>query len=174
MKVIFETERLIFREIAEADDSDMYELDADPEVQRYLGNKPITTLQEAQQNIAFIRNQYAENGIGRWAVVEKGTNSFIGWAGFKLIRVETNRRINYYDLGYRLMPRYWGKGYATEIAKSCVSYGFQTMKLGKITAIADANNRASQAVLEKAGFNLLEQFSYEGLPHFWFEIENNL
>nr|WP_240768670.1 GNAT family N-acetyltransferase [Olivibacter sp. XZL3] len=81
----------------------MYELDSDPEVHKYLGNNPIKDKDQVPGIIDFIRKQYIEHGIGRWAVVDKQTNDFIGWAGLKYITEETNGQKNYYDLGYRLI-----------------------------------------------------------------------
>lgn len=86
MKIFAETERLLLREFLATDAPGMFALDSDPIVHRYLGNKPAQTIGQSHETIAFIRKHYVENGIGRWAVVEKSTNQFIGWAGLKLVR----------------------------------------------------------------------------------------
>jgi ribosomal-protein-alanine N-acetyltransferase len=172
MNIILQTSRLYLREIEITDVHGMFELDSDPLVQRYVGNKTISSIGEAMRNIEFIRTQYLENGIGRWAVIEQDTHAFVGWAGFKLITVQTNKQNNYFDLGYRLIRKHWGKGYATELAKGCVNYGFQTLMLKEIFAIADEENIASRRVLEKAGLKSTETFLYEGVPHLWFKISN--
>jgi ribosomal-protein-alanine N-acetyltransferase len=77
MQVFLETDRLIIREILPSDEVGMFELDSDPEVHKYLGNKPITNLEQARLNIEFIRQQYKDNGIGRWAVIEKESKSLL-------------------------------------------------------------------------------------------------
>jgi ribosomal-protein-alanine N-acetyltransferase len=84
MKIHIETQRLLIREIRDEDVNGIFELDTDPEVHKYLGNKPITSMEQAATLIKFIQQQYRENGIGRWAVIEKETNNFIGWTGLKL------------------------------------------------------------------------------------------
>src|SRR5690606_25147557 len=114
MEIFVETKRLILREILPTDIDGFFELDADPEVHRYLGNKPVKNKQQVVDVINFIRQQYLDNGIGRWAMIEKETNNFIGWAGLKLEKIKINNHINYYDLGYRLIRKHWGKGFATE------------------------------------------------------------
>lgn len=167
---IIETERLYFREFTAADDVNILELDADPEVHKYLGQKPIKNLREAQAVISFIRRQYVDNGIGRLAIIEKETGNFIGWGGFKLISDPTNQHSNYHDLGYRFIKKYWGKGYATESAKAAVKFGLEKLNLKIIYAIADVNNTQSRKVLEKCGFNCKEVFDYELTPHHWFEL----
>ena len=170
MPLVLETERLLLREILPNDENGMFALDADPNVQTYLGNKPITSKKQAQQTIQLIRQQYVANGVGRWAVVEKETGDFTGWAGLKLIKEQINKRTNYYDLGYRFLPKYWGRGYATEVARASLNYGFNDLNLKEIFAMADTRNQASRKVLEKVGFRYLETFDYEGVPHYWYWI----
>jgi len=170
INAIIETERLYFRKFTAADDVNILELDADPEVHEYLGQKPIQSLSEAQAVISFIIKQYVDNGIGRLAIIEKETGNFIGWGGFKLITEPTNQHLNYHDLGYRFIKKYWGKGYATESAKATIKYGFEQLDLKTIYAIADVNNIQSRKVLEKCGFICKEVFDYELMPHHWFEL----
>ena len=170
MKIFAETERLILREIVQSDENGFFELDSDPEVHRYLGNKPVESIEEVRAVIKFIRQQYIDNGIGRWAVIEKNTNSFIGWAGLKLVKESINNHTDFYDIGYRLQKKFWGKGFATEAAKAAIDYGFNQLKLNEIFALADINNHASRKVLEKAGLKYIETFEYEGMPHNWFKI----
>jgi [ribosomal protein S5]-alanine N-acetyltransferase len=164
------TERLIIRALT-ADDADgIYALDT--EVHRYLGNNPIKTIEEAKNVITFIQNQYIENGIGRWAIVEKDTNAFVGWTGLKLRKDEdtVNNHTNYYDLGYRLQKKYWGKGYATETAIAVLNYAFTEMKLTEIYAMADAENTGSNNVLRKVGLQFIESFMDENIKHHWYKI----
>ena len=124
MKVFVETERLVLREIVPQDAEALFALDSDPEVHRYLGNKPLESKEQAVATIDFIRKQYVDNGIGRWAIEEKEHSTFVGWSGLKYVKEITNNHINYYDLGYRLMKRYWGQGYATEAAMLHWPMGF--------------------------------------------------
>ena len=85
MKIFAETERLILREILPTDVEGMYQLDADPEVHKYLGNKPVTNREQTVEVINFIRQQYIDNGIGRWIIIDKKSNEFLGWTGLKLV-----------------------------------------------------------------------------------------
>ncbi len=170
MEIFAETERLILRELLPIDRNGLFAVDSDPEVHIYLGNNPIENIEKIDDNIKFIRKQYVDNGIGRWAVIEKSTNNFIGWAGLKLIRELTNNHIDYYELGYRLNKSYWGKGFATESAKASLQYGFNTLNLNKIYAIADSKNVASRNVIEKIGLKYIETFTNNDTDHDWFEI----
>lgn len=171
MKIYTESDRLILRELLPEDAQGIFEMDSDAEVHQYLGNKPITTLEESRASINYIRQQYIDNGIGRWAVIEKETNQFIGWSGLKLITELTNGHINYYDLGYRFIKKYWGKGYATESARASISYAFNQLNADEVYAIADIDNLASVKVLEKLGLKRINIFEYDGKPHHWLKIE---
>ena len=109
MNIILETDRLYLREILPSDDEKMFEMDSDPEVYKFLGRKPIRDIDQSRKMIKNIMQQYEENGIGRWAIIEKGSNDFMGWTGFKLEKEELNGNSNYYDLRFRLLRKYWEK-----------------------------------------------------------------
>ncbi len=170
MQIFAETPRLILREILPADAPGMFELDSDPDVHRYLGNNPIKTLEEAVAGIAFIRQQYADYGIGRWAVIEKATGEFTGWAGLKYMTETRNGHKNFYDVGYRFIKRYWGKGYATEAAIASVKYGFDVLKLKELFGMADVENVASNKALHKAGLKYVEDFEHGSIRHSWYRL----
>lgn len=170
MKFFAETERLLLREIVPGDAEGFYELDADPEVHTYLGNQPVTSMEQVKALILFIRQQYVDNGIGRWAIVDKTTGAFVGWTGLKLVRELTNNHINYYDLGYRLIRKYWGKGIATEAALASLAYGFASLGAPEIYAMAHYQNKGSNKVLRKVGLKFIEPFDYNGTTHNWYAI----
>ncbi|MEM7660463.1 MAG: GNAT family N-acetyltransferase [Bacteroidota bacterium] len=169
MQTHIETHRLILRELEERDVQGIFDLDSDPEVHRYLGEQPIKRLQEAEAIIQYVRNQYEADGIGRWAVIEKASQEFVGWAGLKFER-EVRQDMHYYDLGYRLKKKFWGKGIATEAAREALAYGFQEMNLPKIYGGAHIDNIGSNKVLQKVGFTFLETFDYEDAPHHWYGL----
>lgn len=169
-KFFIQTERLILRDIIAEDAAGMFELDSDPEVHRYLGNNPVSTLQQSADVIEFIRQQYIENGIGRWAVIEKKSGKFIGWSGLKLMRESLNNHIDFLDVGYRFIRKYWGKGYATESCVASLEYAFSKMNSQEVFATVDIGNSASQNVLEKSGLKRIEQIEAYGHPHFWYSI----
>ncbi|MCX8483291.1 MAG: GNAT family N-acetyltransferase [Crocinitomicaceae bacterium] len=95
-----ETERLLLRELLPSDDRGMFELDSNLEVHKYLGENPVKNIEQSQDVISMVRNQYQTNGIGRWATIEKETGLFIGWSGLKFITEPENNKVNYYYIGY--------------------------------------------------------------------------
>lgn len=170
-KTFIETERFILREILLTDIDGMFELDSDPDVHKYLGNQPVTEKEQLVNVINFIRQQYLDNGIGRWAIIDKKTKDFIGWTGLKFVSDLTNNHKNYYDLGYRLIKKYWGKGIASETAIAMLKYAFEHLQAEEVYAMADCNNDGSNKVLKKVGLNCIEKFYLEGIEHNWYKIE---
>lgn len=172
MKSCLETERLILRELLPSDDKGMFELDSNPEVHRFVGKKPVKHIEESRLMIEKIRQQYIDNGIGRWAVILKETNEFIGWSGIKLIKETINNHQNFYEIGYRFIEKHWGKGYAAEAGLAFTAFAFNEMKIENLYAYADAGNKGSRNILEKLGMNYVNSFEYEGEEHVWYSAEN--
>jgi ribosomal-protein-alanine N-acetyltransferase len=172
MKIFAETERLILREMLTTDIDGYFQLDSNPEVHRYLGSEPLQNKQQAEGAIQFIRQQYIDNGIGRWAVIDKKTNDFIGWAGLKLIKEPINNHVNFYDLGYRLIQKYWGRGIATEAAIASLAYAFNTLHTRDVYAHAHHENAGSNKVLTKVGLNFIESFIHHGIKCNWYKIDS--
>ncbi len=154
-----------------SDAEGMFELDSDPLVHRYLGNSPVKSIEASQTAIENIRQQYVERGIGRWAAIEKSSGDFIGWSGLKLnTEQEFNNKIDFYDIGYRFIPRYWGKGYATESAVASLDYAFNTLNLKTVVGMAEIENLASNRILQKIGLNYIEDFLFEDVMVSWYEL----
>ena len=172
MKGPIETERLILREFLLSDVDGMFEMDSNPNVHRFVGKKPVKHIDESRAYIETIQGQYKKYGIGRWAVVLKETNEFIGWSGIKLITNEINKHQNFYEIGYRFIEKHWGKGYATEAGKAFVTYAFNEMKVEALYAYADEGNENSRKILEKLGLRYVNSFEYEEELEVWYELKN--
>ena len=171
MRIVVETERLILRELEFTDEDDLFEMDSDPEVHLYIENNPVKSIDEITKVIEMLKKQYKENGIARWAVVDKLTNECIGWSGLKYFNQPLNKHNNFYELGYRFKKKHWGKGFATESSIAILDYGFANLNVDKIFAITDPKNANSKKVLSKLGFEFQETFDYEGDPTDWFELK---
>jgi ribosomal-protein-alanine N-acetyltransferase len=165
-----ETTRLVLRELTEQDAPALFEMDNDPMVHKYLGGHIMTGIDQSLLIIRRVREQYRENGIGRWAVERKDTGECIGWAGLKY---ETNGRpgLTYYDLGYRLKRSAWGQGYATEAARASLEFGFMQLELETIHAAAHIENLASNRILGKLGMVRIDSFHYDGAEHNWYALK---
>ncbi|MGB0390794.1 MAG: GNAT family N-acetyltransferase [Salibacteraceae bacterium] len=156
MKSIIETKRLFLREFKISDASFFYELNNDPVVMKYTGDVPFATVNEAH---LFIKNysHYQEYGFGRWTVVLKDSLEPIGWCGLKY------HKEGFIDIGYRFAQKYWGKGYATEAAISCMEFGRALDGEIPIWGRVDKKNATSIKVLEKLGLNFFKVDFCEGL-----------
>ncbi len=165
-----ETKRLILRKLEETDAERLFLLDSNPEVMKYIGVPPISDLSESQKIIGIIRQQYFDHGIGRLAVIEKASGLLIGWSGLKLLTQETNGYKNVYELGYRFLPEYWGKGYASESVRASLDFGFNDLKTEVIYAYAHSEHKSSQHILEKSGFIKTGEFSEPDGICFWYEL----
>lgn len=168
---IIETNRLYLREVTLADENDLFELDADPDVHLYIENKPVTSIEQIRTIIKMLQKQYQENGIARWAVVDKMTKECLGWSGLKYFKEPMNKHNHFYELGYRFKKKHWGKGYATESSAAILDYGFERLNLEAVYAITHPENMNSKKVLGKLQFNLIETFDYEGDKTDWFELK---
>src|SRR5262245_31879053 len=121
--MVVETERLLLREFVEGDVYAYYLLGSDPAVIRYTGAQALNSLEHALEVLrANPLADYQEHGFGRWACVLKSNREVIGFAGLKRL-VDLNE----VDLGYRLLPAYWGQGLATEAGRAALDYGFGTL-----------------------------------------------
>lgn len=169
MNITIETERFTFREIDMQDIDDLYEVDGDPEVMKYLGGVTLENRDQIIPIIENIRKQYVDNGLGRWAIIDKLSGDMLGWGGLKY-ETSLSEMGPYYDLGYRLKRQHWGKGIASENAFASLRYGFEVLKLDKINAGAHIDNLASNRILQKIGMTQGARFNWGADPHNWYEI----
>jgi RimJ/RimL family protein N-acetyltransferase len=147
MKPILETERLLLRELTEADAENVYLLNRSPSVTRYVGEPTLANPAEALTILRTrILPQYQLYGVGRWAVVLRDRAEFIGWCGLKYLP-----EADEYDLGYRFIESAWGKGYATEAAQAVLQHVAARLHDKRIVGKAMLENRGSIRVLEKLG-----------------------
>jgi [ribosomal protein S5]-alanine N-acetyltransferase len=145
--VIFETKRLVVRLYDSNDGEFFFALNGNEEVMQYI--RPVKTREESDQflleNIAYS----ADNPfMGRWAVDEKDSGNFVG--SFAIIPIPGDEEK--IQLGYSLLPRYWGKGFASELTIAGLNYFFTQTSLLEIYGVTETPNIASQKVLLKAGF----------------------
>jgi RimJ/RimL family protein N-acetyltransferase len=158
MKVILETDRLLIREYVEEDAEAFFKLNTDPQVLRFVPDKPLLSVEQAQQILlGHPIADYRKHGFGRGACILKSTGEQIGFAGLKFLE-----ELGEVDVAYRLMPAYWGKGFATEAARASVHFGFAHLGLKRIIGLVMPENIASVRVLEKIGLRYAETATFWG------------
>ena len=145
---MLETERLILRWLQTSDAAFILELVNEPSWLKYIGDKGVKTLKDAEN---YIRKgpieMYERLGFGLYLVEIKESNESIGICG--LIKREALEDV---DLGFAFLPKFWGKRYAFESASATMSYGKNALGLPRIAAITSQGNRPSEKLLEKLGF----------------------
>ena len=154
MHIVFETPRLILRRFTEADAGLVLALNSDPAVLKYLHEPILESEEHARQILRDIILPQYPNNLGRWAMHLKDSNEFLGWCGLKY-----RPELELIDLGYRLLPKAWGKGYASEAAGHTLTFGFRQLNLPVISACAHIENIASIHILEKIGM----EYTGEGI-----------
>lgn len=142
-----QTLRLDLRDFVLADLPDLVRLDTDPRVMRYIADgKPPAPAAVAAMLKRMIAYPRLYPGLGIWHASRRDTGAFVGWFSLKYAGRSPD-----IEVGYRLVPAVWGKGYATEGATALVDYGFDDLDLDRIIGVTHPGNRASQRVLLKAG-----------------------
>jgi ribosomal-protein-alanine N-acetyltransferase len=142
-----ETSRLLLRPFTGEDLDDFSTILRKPGVIKYLGAecKPMSR-GETETALRSMICHWRRHGFGRWAVVSKDGGRLIGCAGLRSYQAVA-------ELVYLLDEPYWGKGLATEIARACLRFGFETQGFDRIVAFARPRNAASRRVLAKLGMS---------------------
>lgn len=155
-----ESERLSFRKLNNNDASQILKLRGDKETMKFIPRPLTTTLEEALSHIKLINDKIDANSDINWAITEKGSDLCIGIMGFYRTEPEHYKT----ELGYMLLPEYWGKGYVTEGVKRLLDFAFNTLQFHSIKAVIDSRHKASERVLQKSSFRKeahhIEDFFY--------------
>jgi ribosomal-protein-alanine N-acetyltransferase len=163
-KNTFTTKRLRLRPFYPGDKQHFYELNEDPEVLKYTGDSPFQSVEDARRFLEQY-DHYEQYGFGRWAVLRKTDNMYLGWCGLKYTPY-----VDEVDIGFRFFRKYWGHGYATEAAQACLDYAFNVLQLDEVVGRAMNKNKASIRVLKKIGMSFLKSFDFEGHPGSYYHI----
>lgn len=160
---IFTSERLGFRNWKISDVDLLHQINSDENVMRFFPSKQ--TKQQTENFILRMQKQFLEKGYCYFAVELLDTKEFIGFIGISE-QTFTSDFTPAIDIGWRLHPNYWNKGYATEGAKRCLEFGFQQIKLKKIIAVAPKINLPSINVMQKIGMQKIKNFKHSLLVDF--------
>ena len=152
-KIIVETERLILREVTEADAAFINALLNTEGFLKYIGDRGVRTDDEAR---VFIRDRYrksySDNGYGLYTVIQKSDGVPVGVCGF--VRRDT---LPGPDIGFAFLPEHERKGFGLESASAMMEYGRDHLGFEEVYAITTITNGPSMRLLEKLGFHFLEE-----------------
>lgn len=145
--MITESKRLTIREITLNDAAFMKQLVNSPKWIEHIGERNIHSTKDAETYINILIENQNKWGFTLWVFEDKTTKTPMGICGF-LQRDYLPKP----DLGYAILPEFENKGFTSEAAKACLSYGKTTLKFTEVYAITSPQNLASQKLLQKIGF----------------------
>jgi RimJ/RimL family protein N-acetyltransferase len=159
---MLETARLFLRKFNENDIDAVFAMRADRDVMRFI-REPQTDRAEAESWVKLVSSRWETEKIGFCAVIEKSSGQFVGWCG--LWRLKETDEV---EVGYALRKDFRGRGFAVEASEAFLIYGFETLKLKEIVAVARPENRASWRVMERLGmtYDYTGKFYERDLVHY--------
>ena len=149
----FKSKRLTYREFTADDYSKFYSIFSDSRIMEYAYMDAITDENEMHSffSKAIANSAAPKKDIYEFAVFLDSDGSFVGYAlilmHYHLSRVKDG------EIGYFLLPQFWGRGYATEIAQTLTGVCFNELKLQKVVASCNANNAQSEKIMKKVGMS---------------------
>jgi [ribosomal protein S5]-alanine N-acetyltransferase len=146
---ILETQRLLLRKFSLDDTNALARVLSDAETMRFYP-APFNRA-EVEEWIARNLRRYAKDGHGLWAMVLKSNGELIGDCGLTVQNVDGTDEI---EIGYHVRRDHWGKGLATEAARSCRDFGFAHLPVDRLVSIIRPENLPSRRVAEKIGMTV--------------------
>jgi RimJ/RimL family protein N-acetyltransferase len=157
------TPRLVLRNWRDGDLAEFAAINADPQVMAFFPRAYDRA--ESDGLVARIRNHAARCGFGLWAMEAPGEAPFMGFTGLWTPDFEAPFT-PCVEIGWRLAPRFWGRGYATEAARASLRFGFEMLQQEEIVSYAVTANERSRRVMERIGMtrDLAGDFDHPKLP----------
>ena len=148
--------RLIFARPGAGDFKRFYEINSDPDTNLF-NPKGAMNFETAQKAFNEMIDNWGKYCFSSWSIREKENPEFIigfGGLGYRLYGDEIKL-----NLGYRFDKKYWGKGYATELAQNAIVFGFNELNVKEIFAIVRPKHLVSIKVLEKCTMKLFGELN---------------
>ena len=146
-----ETERLKFRRILASDFNDWLEFFKDPMTHQHWVEDHKSPIQDCENWYARQNQRYKNDEGGMNALTEKSSGRLIGHCGLLRQTVDHATEI---EIGYSLLPEFWGKGYATEAALKCKDFAFARKVTLSLISIISVTNKPSESVALKIGMTV--------------------
>lgn len=151
------TERLSLTDLVTADFVSTYAMDTNEQVMKYIGGAEQRAFDDYYAFITQRLSLWIGEHFHMWAMRLHRSEDFLGWVMIKPIRDTPH-----VEVGYRMLPSSWGKGYATEATRAVLAYGFNVAGFDEITGVTHPDNAASQHVLTKCGIKRDGTLNYNG------------
>jgi RimJ/RimL family protein N-acetyltransferase len=147
------------------DEDDLARFSRNPQVMATLGG-----LRTREQNREYLQQQLAhweQHGFGYWTAYDLRSGQFAGRGGLRHALVEGRDEV---EVGYGLLPKFWGRGMATELARLSVRVGFTELNRADLVAFTLPTNMGSRRVMEKAGFRYERAIVHANLDHVLYRL----
>ena len=164
---LIETPRLTGERVQESHLSLWRQIGSNPQVMATLGG--IWTLEKASQKIHWNCKQWKLYGHGQWTFCDRATGEFVGRGGIRKVVVNDREEV---ELGYALMPQFWGRGLAVEIGEKALSIAFDRFNYPSVVCYTLTDNKRSQRVMEKIGFSFEGNVLIADKPHIFYRYLN--
>jgi ribosomal-protein-alanine N-acetyltransferase len=156
------TERLVLRPLQAVDAEAYAAMRYHPQVAEWLPVEDAGSIAAARHAIARFADFWRERGYAPWGVF--AGDRLIGHGGLNFLQV-----FGATEVLWALHPDFWHRGYATEMARAALAFGFETLNLPLIFAITKPDNLASQAVMKRIGLGYRKDVTYKGIDAVWFD-----
>lgn len=141
--------RIELRSIIDSDQENIFFGLSNPDVIKYYGIS-FKTFEATREQMIWFKN-LEKNGTGKWWTIYSSiTGEFLGAAGFN----DLNKELKKAEIGFWLLPEFWGKGYMQEAMPLICNYGFNELELIRIEGIVESENLNCKRAIEKLGFTL--------------------
>jgi ribosomal-protein-alanine N-acetyltransferase len=138
---------------------------SDPQTMATLGG-----LRSPEQVSDWLQKQldhWNEHAFGWWLIRDRQSGGFLGRGGLKRVHIADNDEV---EIGYGLLPEYWGRGLAAEMSRECVRLAFEVLALESIVCFTMPTNTRSRRVMEKVGFVYERDTIWFDLPHVLYRL----
>ncbi len=154
------TPRLLLTRMRPDEFDDLARMYRDPRVMSTLGG--VRSAAQTAQYLEQVLAHWQQHGFGLWVARDLLTGQFAGRGGLRHATVEGRAEV---EVGYGLLPEFWGRGLATELARESVRVGFAQLHRPDLVSFTLPTNAASRRVMEKAGFRHERDITHADLPH---------
>ena len=157
---------LTLRSLRPADAEVLHRIYQSEGVLRYFPNPTPPPLEKVQRFVVGQQAHWEKYGYGNWGILLDGEREIIGWAGLQYLP-----ELGETEIGFLLNRPFWGKGYATAVARASLNFGFERFNLDHIIALVHPENLASRRVIEKCGMTYMETLSLWGIELMRFVVK---
>jgi len=141
----------------------------DAEAMRFISRGRPLSRDDVGEIVASTRSTWEEYGFGPWAAIEKSSGCWVGRIGLNLLRDWPGP--DKWEVGYELVPRFWGRGLATEGARRAIRFAWEETSLNRIVSVTVPDHRASRRVMEKCGLTFQAEVAWRGTRVVWYAID---